>query len=403
MDRTDSALGIAPPPAPTVRRRHVLYLHGFDPRGPGGYHAMYQEAAAASSTLTGRTVEVGPRRRAGPHAATWSIRAGGAGDAVETTWEFLRWDDLVRARWSRSEFVQFRQLTEWVGAWWRCGFFGKARRTARALWLAMLFPPVTVALFLLVMILGASLVGVISGLVAKQFDASVWLGVLPALGVLALGPMVWRRAEGVLNLCWLSRAFHYVISRRDPQPDVDERVALFSDRLIATAADPDIDEIMVVSHSLGNLHAIPMLAGALRANPHLGRDGRVALLTLGQPFAGVMTLPEAEVFREQMKVVADAGWIPWVDVTSASDPASACLLDPLEDVGVSSRERIMSKPPRFHLFLEPEHFRRVRRDPMRFHFLYLLAPDRRGGHDLVALTTSPRRLRDQLASRVATA
>ena len=67
-----------------VRRRHVFYVSGFDPKGPAHYHRMYTDEAALASAVGGYSAEVGKRRKLSNHSAGWSVHyRGGAGDAAD--------------------------------------------------------------------------------------------------------------------------------------------------------------------------------------------------------------------------------------------------------------------------------------------------------------------------------
>lgn len=374
-----------------MKRRKVLYIHGFDPRGPGPYHAMFVEEAARAAALSGRNLEVGSRRRGDDGAARWSVDA----DGIEATYDFLRWDDRVRARWSRNEIGLLGELVAWLGKWGGLGFFGTARTNARALWLAMLSTPVVTGLYMLSALVVVSVLGFAAGALAHAAGLPFWVGAIPALASLLLAPRVWRWLEEKLNVCWLSRCFTYMRRRaEEASPDLAERDQAFAAAIAAAWADPANDEVLVVGHSLGALHAVSALSRALAADPSLGVDGRLSLLTLGQPIAIFTVLPEVESFRRELADVARATQIPWLDVTSPSDPASACHMDPLGDVDVSSQGRIIQRSPRFHVFLTPERFREIRRDPINFHFQYLRAPDIGGGFDYFDMVAGPVRMMD---------
>ena len=379
-----------------VRRRRVFYIHGFDPRGPGPYHALYQENAARASALNDEAITAGKRRRRDAIAAEWSVTADTAHGPVETTYDFLRWDDLVRARWSKNELTLLGELAAWTTAWLKLGFYPRARKQARALWLAMLSTPIVVGLFLLSALVVVSLLGFVAGALAQASGLPFWTGAVPAMASLLLAPMLWRRLERWLNVCWLSRCFTYMLTTaRGRREDLDARDAEFARRIAEAAGEPSIDEVLVVGHSLGALHAVSVLARLLRENSAFGADGRVALLTLGQPIPIFTALPGAGYFRDDLGVLAQAARIPWVDVTSPSDPASACGLDIFHDVERPAAGRVRTGSPRFHVYLEPETFRAIRRDPIAFHFQYLRASDRPGGYDYFALTAGPYRLLDQ--------
>lgn len=373
----------------------MLYIHGFDPRGPGPYHAMFLEEAARSAGLSGRPVAVGPRRRGQDMLASWTVAAGEGAGRVEAEYDFLRWDDRVRARWSKGELPLLGELGAWLSTWGRLGFFGVARKQARALWMAMLSTPVVTGLYLLSALVVISILGFGAGVLAHTLGLPYWTGAIPALASLLLAPGVWRWLEEKLNVCWLSRCFTYMRRRaEEPSLDLAERDRAFAAAIAAAWADKANDEVLVVGHSLGALHAISGLARALADNPKLGADGRLSLLTLGQPIAVFTPLPGAAGFRAELEAFARAGQIAWLDVTSPSDPASACALDPLRDIAFKSQGRYIQKSPRFHVFLTPERFRAIRRDPINFHFQYLRAPDIAGGFDYFDMVGGPVRMMD---------
>lgn len=378
-----------------VARRKVLYIHGFDPRGPGPYHAMFVEEAARSAALAGRVVEVGPRRRSRDMLASWNVGVGRGADRVEAEYDFLRWDDRVRARWAKGELALLGELWAWLATWAGLGFFGVASKQARALWMAMLSTPVVTGLFVLSALVVISVLGFGAGVVAHMLGLPYWTGAVPALASLLLAPRIWRWLEEKLNVCWLSRCFTYMRRRaQEPSPDLAARDRTFASLIAAAWADKANDEVLVVGHSLGALHAISALARVLADNPAVGADGRLSLLTLGQPIAVFTPLPGAAGFREELEAFARAGQIAWLDVTSPSDPASACALDPLRDIAFTSQGRYIQKSPRFHVFLTPEHFRAIRRDPINFHFQYLRAPDLAGGFDYFDMVCGPVRMMD---------
>src|SRR5688572_27975593 len=106
----------APESPASVRRRRVLYVSGFDPQGPARYHRMNREQAAAQSRVSGHAIEVGPRERIDPRVDAWTIAAEIEGHHCETRYEFLRWDDVVRANWMPGHA---RYLAATLAATWR--------------------------------------------------------------------------------------------------------------------------------------------------------------------------------------------------------------------------------------------------------------------------------------------
>jgi hypothetical protein len=87
----------------TVRRRCVFYVSGFDPKGASFYHALYMEQALLQSALNGTKLDVGPRQRLPGGNSFWDVKSATAQGPVETHYEFMRWDDVVRAHWPKNE------------------------------------------------------------------------------------------------------------------------------------------------------------------------------------------------------------------------------------------------------------------------------------------------------------
>ena len=85
-----------------VTRRHAFFIAGYDPRGARFYHKLYKDEAAKQNRLNGLDIRVGPRQRGGEHESRWQITAADESGRIETTYHYLGWDDLVRARWPRS-------------------------------------------------------------------------------------------------------------------------------------------------------------------------------------------------------------------------------------------------------------------------------------------------------------
>src|SRR5262245_41523968 len=85
-----------------IKRRHAFFISGYDPRGGRFYYKLYKDEALKKSRLNGLDIRVGPRERGSPVETRWKVSAADEAGTVETTYHFLIWDDLVRARWARS-------------------------------------------------------------------------------------------------------------------------------------------------------------------------------------------------------------------------------------------------------------------------------------------------------------
>src|SRR4051794_34947708 len=88
-----------------IRRRHVFYISGFDPKGPAWYHDIYAQEALKQAEVSGYGISVGPRQRKGKFIGRWLVNWQGDSGEVETTYDFLRWDDIMRRHWPRGSFI----------------------------------------------------------------------------------------------------------------------------------------------------------------------------------------------------------------------------------------------------------------------------------------------------------
>ena len=154
-------------PPGRVSQRCVFYLSGFDPKGAAHYHALYRDEAAKQALISGGAAVVGPRKRHSSGNSFWNVTAAAGGSDTSTHYEFLRWDDIVRDHWPRSE----------TRLWWNTVVttfknlrYGSLWRMFRAAW-----PPAVVLFvpFLMVctVVLALPVASVMTFILARQLGA----------------------------------------------------------------------------------------------------------------------------------------------------------------------------------------------------------------------------------------
>jgi hypothetical protein len=420
----------------TVRRRHVFYLSGFDPKGPAHYHRLYADEAAKAAALGGYTVQVGKRRKLSEHSAGWSVEyrgpAAADSDPVHTEVEFLRWDDIVREHWPRHPGVLAWDLVVTTWLYLRTG----------ALWTMyrLSWPPV-VALVVPVLILLALVLAVPAsaalGWAVGRASGSALGGVLAAVALLGGAFALARLAERKLNMQWLLRSYAFTGRQGTTGwPVLEARLDAFAqaiaDRVHAArssggaapsagapgstaqdasttsdagelaAAHPPArakaapaapaDEVLIVAHSSGSIMAAAALARALALDPLLTQRGaRVALLTLGQWIPLLTSLPSAHGFRAELDRLARDPALDWVDFTAPPDGCCFALTNPFTAAGLpparANHPRLLS--PRFAAMFSPAAYAEIKRDRFRLHFQYLMASELPGDYDYTAITAGP--------------
>lgn len=397
-----SSPGAAPDTARRVRRRHVLYLSGFDPQGPAHYHALYAEQAALQAAVSGDRIRVGPRVRDGTNAA-WDVHCEPAdgGPPVHTRYEFLRWDDIVRAHWPRG---QARLLGLTLATTARLVANGSLWRTLQTSWPAFVALAAPAGLVLAFVFAVAALCGL---------AAVVWRTGAPMAALLVPGaglPLLFfaaRHAQAQVQMAWLMRSAAVILRQaRGELPALETRLDAFAARLRELSASAELDELLIVGHSSGAMLAASVVARALNADAALlQRPAPPALLTLGQCIPVLSYQPEAAGFRAELATLRAASNLTWLDFTAPPDGCCFALMDPTEVCldGQPAAARAPAGPkrlsPRFASAFSPGRYRAVRRDRYRCHFQYLMATELPAAYDYFALTAGPRRLGDRFAAQ----
>ncbi len=111
-------IGFTPPEAAVqgsdpVRRRHVVYLPGYDPDSTKRYRALFAREFTryAKRFAIGRKSITRAETRADGLVQTWTVESGEPGHETRTTYEVLLWDDIVRADFRRPLIASMALLT----------------------------------------------------------------------------------------------------------------------------------------------------------------------------------------------------------------------------------------------------------------------------------------------------
>jgi hypothetical protein len=383
-----------------VRRRRVYYLSGFDPKGPAYYRSLYHTEAARQSAVTGMRINVGARERVSHQVNRWRIQAEVDGRSVETTYEFLRWDDITRRHWPRSELRILGDVVRTCSLYARSGALWRIFLTSWPPFVTGLYPLV----FLLLVFGGATAAALGTAWALSMAGLSGWaalpMGAMAFLGVVGAGRAIERRVHGY----WLLRLYAFTARQAlGLAPELDARLNDCAKRVVEHAAVGNDDEILIVGHSTGTMMAVSLLARALEMDPALARRGaRISLLTLGQCIPILSFLPQAQAFRRELDAVAHASDVDWLDFTAPVDGACFALVDPVAVSGIPRRDTTNSMPkllsPRFAQLFTRKTYAGIRRNWHRMHFQYLMASELPGEYDYFAITAGPLTLGERFRS-----
>ncbi|NDW05166.1 hypothetical protein [Jiella pacifica] len=388
-------------------RRHVFYIHGFDPRGTPVYHGHFRAGLSAASARWSRDIAVVESEEEALARGAWTVTSRGApaGPRVETHYEMLPWTNIVGRYWFPRQQVRLA-IESFRFAWttWRRGILRRFYRPAWALFVAILMTPALLVLWGLAAAAAVVAGAALAMALGTALGAPPWVAIAAPLAVVllvvAMLSMGWNRLKSWLNVWWVTRFLGYLRGCADGRFErSQDRAHEFAGRMFEVWKAGEVDEILVVGHSLGAVHLVRAGAQLLRLIPE-GEDGpNTVLLTLGHTVPLYTLLGGDEEFRRDLAEIATTDRLRLLDVTSGSDPGSSCRISLVEGIDLGERRsRVISREPDFHDILEPETFRRIRMRPLEFHFQYLKPSERGHGFDYFELVTRPRPIETSVAS-----
>ncbi len=308
----------------------TYFISGFDPRGAAHYLGLFQKELRERGYRTGKKSSKGL-------ITTWPIQAindstqiGSNGCHSELS--FLHWDDIARANWPR-------QPLEILGQCFRYASFYLFRGTI--IHIARLCPGVALCgayplLFLIFSFGTAIAIGNLTYTSLKIFSTPDLTRIFVGLvGTCLTLWGSWKIADRI-GVTWLTRSIlftHRLGQARDK--GLRERVQMLAFELTNLEKENPAEAIRLVGHSSGSF-VMAMLAAELKRNPDSSQLlERVELLTLGQNLANLSVYPDANSFREDLKLLASDPKLPWRDITSKEDLLCFAGVDPFKSCGLT--------------------------------------------------------------------
>jgi len=364
-----------PPRLAAVRCRLVLHAPGFEPLPPAEHRRRFAAALTRAERSWGITAEAGPGTFVGDRAVfAFPARASGPDWRTETEIRLLAWDDLIEAELAASgiwrlvrgvaalcDVLLSSTLARYFAAHWRYGLF---------------------ALYPMALVVGAV---AISAAVGR--GAGGVIGVVLMLCVLAT--LLWA-ADRYLRLGILLADWRFAMEiARDRHAGFAARRARFTEEIAAALARRDVDEVVLVGHSLGAVFVVEALAEVLRRDPGALRGGpRFALVGLGSSVLKIALHPRATRLRADLALLAATPGLVWVDHASRRDVLSFERAEPIRTLGLPGRgPRLERVHPRD--MVDAATWSRIRRHPLRIHRQYVLGNARRYFFDIAILTCGP--------------
>jgi hypothetical protein len=372
-----------------VRRRHVYHVAGYDPMDAGAQYRRFARQLDVFRRTWNVDASVSALEQASDKCrAWWTVRARGPNWQVEAVHEALLWDDIVRADFRRPLALRLLKAAfaycDLIVTGTMFRYIVANQRYA----IFFLFPIFSVVLFA---VGGWLLARLAIGFLGLEGVAAAALGVpigVAVFLVLLRWPGRRWRVEQLLD-DWIC-AHDYIHGRR---PDIDARLELFAEALLARARDAALDEIVIVGHSLGAMLVLDVIVRALARDADFGRRGAaVCVLTIGATIPKFALHPRAQAIRRRIAEVAAEPSIAWTEYQSRADTISFYKFDPVSLRHIAD-DRLDGKPVirrvQIHDMLLPETFARCRTHVLRLHYRSVMANDRRAPYDYFLMVCGP--------------
>ncbi|GJE53786.1 MULTISPECIES: hydrolase [Methylobacterium] len=332
------------------------------------------------------TIEVGKSvRSTDGHSLDWIIDSVEHGARTRTGYSLLRWDDIVRSHFPRSNVDRLIAIPALWWRLWRTGYLKAFRREA---WQFS-------TVILVVHLLYATLVGA-SVTLAAWLTAISPLGDGPPILQLALTVPAAYGILGLLTRATKGRPFyvtHLVDDTAFTHEHAANRTTAMSERLDAWAlrihaAESEASELVVIGHSSSSFLALEALDRVLARDPLFGRRSTpVTLVTLGSVIPWIALDARAEAIRGSLQRVADADAIAWLDLRAPWDWLSIHLRNPLQasDMYAPNPDRPTICSVDIEDLIEPSAVALGRWNFFRMHFQLLMSSRDRSAFDYIAL------------------
>lgn len=374
-----------------IRRRHVLYVEGYDPQGAEGYHKLFSRSFARFLKNWPVAANVGDLKIDSDDLAHWRIDVDGPNWQVSTQYVFLRQEQMIRANMAEPMWRQVPRSLVWMLNYLFTGTLFRVFRASPQYGSAL----TAFQLMLLFWLLLSGLGGWLVARLAMHFVAmSPWFGFIIGIAAALLCFKLLRPVADKFFVVQINSHWPYLLRYARGKPSGWDRCIEEGARhLVGTARNTDAGEIVVVGHSGGGVTAPAVVVRALELDPNLGRHGpRVVLLTPGSLMPGIGVHRGAVRVHRDIARIAVEPSIRWIDVQARADILNFFNFDPVAGIGIDAcpeRCNPLVWQVRLRDMLAPEFFKKIGRSWFRLHYQFIMGNDTRAPYEYMMLVCGP--------------
>ena len=374
-----------------VKKRAICYISGYDPRGARYYHSLFKEESAKQAQVNGCQVEVSSRQKSGARINHWAVNwCDQNGNSCESDYFILSYDEIIKNNWARTDLEVMVDFFKGYWGFFRTGLSIKGWKINWPIMVTFSYPPVILFCQFALIILGA----ILAFCLPLHWSLQSLLALAPIYPILRLSKLLDKKC----NHYWIIRTMQYWTRKKyRDAPAFDSVIKDFSDHLSDLDNSDSYDEISVISHSLGCVMSVEMMAHAVKQDASLGtRRAEINMLTLGGTLPFVAFVPNNHEFRDALYTLVIEKRIDWLDFAAKVDGPSFHLIHPLSAVkewdGNTRLPRMM--PAKFFKCFSPEGYTAIKKNRLSLHFQYILAGEIAGEYDYFNMSCGIQFLRD---------
>ena len=390
---------------PKTTKRLVLFFTGLDIAGPERYHLMMRQQHRYYSRRFNVPMSISPlnkNERPNNHFSSFTLEADWPEGKTHTHYYISDTQQEVEREAARSNFSRFPSYLYWYLKFFLNGvlpsLFKRQIRAAIVFSVPLIGLVLRALLTLVLFIIAASLVTITQ---TAQWLSYVLMGLAVFLILLTVGRLgnylktfyEPHLADSLIYQCKLTD---------DKTAALEKEIARFSQEAIEIIEIEKPDEVLIIGHSCGCFHSIPVYKTILEAHQSTKHLTNYKMLhtTFGSLIPYTVSYKKNRLFREHCLKLLENEQTNWIDFFAPQDPFSVPYIRLDKDYDLDLGEPLpASYDVRSAVFGEvfsAKKLNQFKYNPLRMHFQYLTANDVAGKFDFFYIISHPSALINQL-------
>lgn len=377
-------------PLRLVTRRRVVHISGFEPVGLPVLDRRLKSGLRKFGALWSAEARCSePDVSGDERVVTWQVETTGSNWATSCHYTVLRWDELMAPYTGRS---WPGRMLHGYGALFSLVFNGTLARYFRANIRYGLF-----FLYPLLLLFGFLLLGIAAAIVAAMLGIPAAAVTAPLVGIAVFLLLLrFLGAYFYIDFALADWAFAADLSR-DAIPGLEPVLERFTDEVFAALRDPDADDVLLSSVSLGAVMLAEAIDRVYASEPEADvYFRRAAFLTVGSSILKIGLHPAAERFRRLVGRVGAEKDLFWVEYQAKVDPINFYKTDPVADLGNAATGRPVVRQIRIRDMMTDRDYRRAQRSSLHLHRQFVMPNGKRYFYDFYHISFGPLALRARL-------